>query len=254
MNVDGRDDCSTDREPGSVPSRLERFHNRVDRFLDRLAIRFDQDVRRQRRLVRIGDAGEVLDFAAKRFCVQAFAVALDELVDRAADVDLDERRFMRATDFVADVAIRRDGGADRDDAVARQQSSDEADAANVRVAIFLGESQSFAQVRAHLIAVENLDASAARHEALADALRERRFPGAGQAGEPEREAGRLAHRTACSRMPSISTRATSARVNSGGGTSPLVSICRTCVPLSVTRADSSCGHVLVDAIPPHREQ
>lgn len=55
-------------------------------------------------------------------------------------------------------------------------------------------------------------------------------------------------------MPSMSTRATSGRVNSGGGASPRASIPRTLVPYSATRSSGPWGHVLGEAMAPHARQ
>src|SRR6266508_1692999 len=53
------------------------------------------------------------------------------------------------------------------------------------------------------------------------------------------------------RIASISTRATSGRLNWIGGTSPAASISRTFVPLSVTCSERSCGQVFAEAIASH---
>jgi hypothetical protein len=50
------------------------------------------------------------------------------------------------------------------------------------------------------------------------------------------------------RIDSINTRATSGRLNCGGGTSPAASISRTRVPLRVTWCERSCGQVLAEAM------
>ena len=81
------------------------------------------------------------------------------------------------------------------DAVARQQPRHEADAADVGVAVFLREAEPLRQVRAHLVAVEDLHRrapSSRARSASASVL----LPGAGQAGEPEDEAAVRALRSA----------------------------------------------------------
>src|SRR5204862_676434 len=191
------------------------------------------NIRRRRRLVRLRPSGKVRDLAAQRLRVQPLLVAADELVERAVDEGLDERRLVRSPDFVPHLAVGRNGGGDDDDAVSRQQAGNVADAADVGVAILLRKAEPLAQIGADLVAVEDLDAAAARRQLVADRPRQRRLPRTRQAGEPERK-------PAHARIPSISTCATSARVNSGGGTWPFVSMSRTCVPLSVTRLEPSC--------------
>ena len=63
--------------------------------------------------------------------------------------------------LVADLAVGRDRGRDRDDAVAREQIADVADAADVGVAVFLGKAQALGEVGADFVAVEDFDAMTA---------------------------------------------------------------------------------------------
>ncbi len=58
----------------------------------------------------------------------------------------------------------------------------------------------------------------------------------------------------CSRIASISTRATSGRLNSGGGVCPWRSISRTRVPERLTWCSSPCGQVFSVAMLPQRLQ
>src|SRR6266699_5695891 len=52
--------------------RFQPGEHRSDRLLDGLALGVQRDLRLQRRLVGVGDAGEVLDLARQRLGVQAF--------------------------------------------------------------------------------------------------------------------------------------------------------------------------------------
>ena len=90
---------------------------------------------------------------------------------RTCDVDLDEAAD-GAPHLVAHVAIGGNGRRDRHRAVARKQLGHESDATDVRVAVFLGEAETLAQVLAHFVAVEHLDVHAALQQNLLHAPRE----------------------------------------------------------------------------------
>src|SRR5207253_3888000 len=64
----------------------------------------------------------------------------------------------------------------------------------------------------------------------------------------------IPHAVASSLAASSSTRATSGRVNSGGRSAPSSSSFLTAVPLNVWCSSFGCGHVRVEAMPPHAEQ
>jgi len=87
--------------------------------------------------------------------------------------------------------------------------------------------------------------------------RQKPFRFSAQSPRPPRLCGEQGLAYCCSRLarrPSISTRETSGRVNSGGSGSPRSSIWRTCVPERITCSDGSCGHVLELTMPPHLRQ
>src|SRR4051812_42376839 len=94
--------------------------------------RIERDLWLNRRFVRIGHAGHLLDLAALRRRIQALDVALHDDVERRADVDLDEcgiaaRRVDHCPDLVARRAIRADQRADHRAAVANDFGRDEPD-------------------------------------------------------------------------------------------------------------------------------
>ena len=100
------------------------------------------------------------DFAGQRLLVEALHVARGQRLDRGVRVDLDERHAVALgglADLVAGVGVGRNRGADRDGTVSREQACDEADAADVGVAILLREPEPFRQMRSHLVAVEDFD-------------------------------------------------------------------------------------------------
>jgi hypothetical protein len=151
----------------------------------------DAQLRRLRHLVGIADAGELRDLAAPRLGVEALAVARLAHLQRGGDVDLDEGALLldHLAHGAAGAVVGRDGRADGDAAVLGDLAGDEADAADVEVAVRLGEAQLAGQVLAHDVAVEQGHRAAARlHQLGVDDLGERRLAGAGQAGEEQGEA------------------------------------------------------------------
>ena len=133
-----------------------------------LLVRVDDDLGVERLLVRVRDAGKLGDFAAQRPLVEALDIAADQLVQRAADEHLDERADVGA-DLVADGPVRRDGRDDHGDVVAGQQLRHEPDPPNVGVAVLAAEAEPLREVGPYDVAVEHLDALAARRISLATA-------------------------------------------------------------------------------------
>ena len=105
---------------------------------------------------------------ASAFRYRPFDVALDQHFHWALHIDFDEIRNPRAH-FVAHLAIRGDGRGDGDHAVARQQLADEADAADVLIAVFLAEAQAFRKMGPHYVAIEHLHPGAELAQASAPA-------------------------------------------------------------------------------------
>jgi hypothetical protein len=91
-------------------------------------------------------------------------------------------------DPVARLAVRRDGGGNRHDAVARKEMSDEADPLDVRVAIGLRVAKLRTQVPTEIVTVQHFDATSAVRQCRCEGPCECRFAGARKTGEPQREA------------------------------------------------------------------
>src|SRR5262245_15312491 len=155
---------------------------------DGLLVRVAGDLGPERRLVRVADAGELLDLAGARLLVEALHVALLADGERRVDEHFDETRGVLA-DLVADLAVRADRRADRDAAVLGERVRDPADAADVRVAVRLPEAEALRQVRAHDVAVEDLVVEVALLELALELRGDRRLAGAREAGEPDHESG-----------------------------------------------------------------
>ena len=102
-----------------MPFRLEVAQDLRQALLHRLLLGVDSDFGVQGLLVRVGDAGEVLDLTPDRLLVEALHVATGQLFDAALGVDLDEVADELAV-LVADLAIGRNRGGDNRDAVAAQ--------------------------------------------------------------------------------------------------------------------------------------
>src|SRR4051794_34035952 len=142
----------------------------------------------ERWLVGVVDAGKALDLAGQRLLVQALSIALDQHLQRHIHEHLEEVGDALAN-LIADSAVGRYRRRDRDHIVAREHLADPADPADVRVTIFLRETQALAQVRAPPIPAQPFDFAADRPQPALHNSRYRRFPCPQKAGEPDSEAG-----------------------------------------------------------------
>src|SRR5579872_4736514 len=100
-----------------IAPRLERVDDAGGGLLHRLSMGSDLDLRRQRRLVRIIDAGEALQLAASRLGVQPLDVPRLAHLQRGGDVDLEEALAGQRPDLVTDGPVRRDRRRDHLDPV-----------------------------------------------------------------------------------------------------------------------------------------
>ena len=139
-----------------------------------------------RRLVRRGDAGELLDLAGARLLVEPLHVALLADLDRAVDEDLDEvARLHDRAHLIAVGAVRRDEGRQRHDAGVGEELRDLADAADVLGAVLGREAEILVEPVADVVAVEDVGADAALDGALLELDRDRRLAGAREPREPD---------------------------------------------------------------------
>src|SRR5690349_4868934 len=141
----------------------------------------------ERRFVRIGDARELRDLAGDGLLVETFHVAAGHHLERALHVNLDEIVNAR-TQLLAHRPVRRNGGHYGDCAIAGEQFADEADAADVSVAIFLAEAQALAEVLAHHVAIQHLNFRTGVTQAFFDDRGDGALARAGEPGEPQRKA------------------------------------------------------------------
>src|SRR5919198_824718 len=171
------------------PELLELAEHPVRALLGRGRLGIDDELRAGRRLIRVGDAGELLDLAGERLLVQPFHIPRRAGLHRGFDVDLDERpEFL---DHVPRLAPRGFVGRNRGDedggAVPGQPRGDPADALDVRVPVLLRETESFGEVGAHDVAVQVFDEPPDVLEPTPDELGDRRLARAREPREPERE-------------------------------------------------------------------
>src|SRR5919108_3319612 len=232
-------------------SLLQIVEDLLRGLLRGLGFGVDHQLRIRRRLVGVGDAGELLDLPGPGLRIEALDVAPLALLHRGLDVRLDEAAVHLRSRLVPDLAIRRDRSRDHGNLVARQQIGDESHPADVRVPVLLREPEPLGEVLANDVAVEDLELRAAPPQLPDQQVRDRRLAGPRKPGEPEAEAGLISHYSDSFLYASIRIFATSSRVNSCGGVSPRESISRTLVPDKDRRASLGGGQVLPEAMPSH---
>ena len=153
-------------------------------------------VRGRRSLVGVADAGELLDLAGERLRVEALDVAVGALLHRRVHEDLDERRRTPPPGRARRrprLDVRGDGRHQGHDAGAGESARHPADAPDVGVAVLLGEAEALREVRPHHVAVEVLDERSAALQLGPHELGDGRLSGAREPGEPQGEAGAIAH-------------------------------------------------------------
>ncbi len=156
-------------------------------FLDALFSRLAHDLRPLRFLVGVVDSGEAADLPGEGLLVQALRVSLDEDGKGTAAVDLDEASRAGAR-LPPRLAIGGDEGAQGGDPVLGEERGDDAHAADVLVAILLGEAKIPCEVLADDVAVQALHVrKAPALELLEERLGERGLPRAREPGEPDDE-------------------------------------------------------------------
>src|SRR5271166_45079 len=95
-------EIASSRTPADVVQLLEPPEQLAQALLDGFRAAVDDEFGLQRFFVRVRHAGERFDLAGERLLVKALHVALDEFVDRAADIDFEEA-FVSAAHLVADL-------------------------------------------------------------------------------------------------------------------------------------------------------
>src|ERR687898_857017 len=138
-----------------VPEELELLYDLAGALLRRLLIGLEDEVGGVRRLVGVGDAGELLYLPCESLLVEALDIPLCAHLQWSIDEDLHEV-YDPAPHLVPRLFVGRDGADDNTHPVARKQVRHKADPEHVYVAIIPGEGQAFGQVGPHDIPVEDL--------------------------------------------------------------------------------------------------
>ena len=106
--------------------------------------RGQNQLRVRRGFIRIIYSGKPLDLASSRFSVHAFEISLLADFQRRVHEDLDKPVVSHeVAHFTARRAIGTDRGGERHSMVADDLRCDKADPADIRVAIFFAEPQTF---------------------------------------------------------------------------------------------------------------
>lgn len=176
---------------------LEVLDNLGDALLHRVLVRVDRYLGLVRGLVRRRDTSKVLDLASPGLLVQTLGVTLLGDLNGDIDVDLDkgQGRIAAGAALLVQVArdlavglVRADEAGDGDGAAVGEQLGDLGDAANVLVAVLLGEAEVLVQAEAHVVAVEAVGGHAQVQEVLLQGGGDGGFARGGEACEPDGEA------------------------------------------------------------------
>lgn len=154
-----------------------------------------------RGLVRRGNASKVLDLARPCLLVQSLGVALLGHLDWDVDIDLDKSQgcvvalaaaLMQVTRDLAVGNVRGDEAGEGNGAAVGKQLGDLGDAADVLVAVLLGETQVLVQAEANIVAVEAVGGEPEVQQVLLEGGGDGGLARCRQAGEPDGEALLLA--------------------------------------------------------------
>lgn len=175
----------------------EPICNLRNAFLDSILVSLDCDLGVQRLLIRCRDASKLLDLASAGLFVEALGVALLRNLEGHVDKDFDKGDGLVAALVGLDVqlarkiavgAVGRDEGGDGDGGRVGKELGDLADAADVLVAVGLGEAQVLVEAEAHVVAVEAVGGEAQVEEVLLEGGGDGGFARGGEARQPDCEA------------------------------------------------------------------
>ena len=160
--------------------------NAVNTFIGSLERRLEMNFRGEWRLVWAINSGEVLQFSASGFGVEALRVAAFTLGQWRVDKDFKElARFEERAGVIALGTVGADERDDRDKAGIDKQARDLGNPANVFDAIGLGEAEILIQAKANFVTVEQIRVTTGSVQALFQRVRNRGFAGRGKASEPQ---------------------------------------------------------------------
>lgn len=168
--------------------------NLSNALLDSVFICLNCDFRVRRSLVGGRDAGKLFDFAGASLFVQALGITLLSNLERDVDKDLDERDglvvvgagggggSMQGAGRVAVGAVGRDEGGNGNGGGVGKQLGNLGDAADVFVAVSLGEAQVLVEAEADVVAVEAVGGDAEVEEVLLEGCCDGGLAGCREAG------------------------------------------------------------------------
>jgi hypothetical protein len=109
-------------------------------FVHRDCFSVEPNLRRDRYLVGVVEAGELLELTAERKLIQTLRVATNALLQACRDVYLEEsgRELTRSS---ASDSKGANGGDDDVDAVTGEEMCDECDSRNIQIAVLSGERE-----------------------------------------------------------------------------------------------------------------
>src|SRR5580704_12366032 len=145
--------------------------------------RVADDLRRDRRLVGIVNAGEAVNRAFARLLVQVLGVAQLANLQRRVHEHL-HKVADGVPRFFAGRAVGRDSRDQHHDSVAGEHPGHKRDAANVLVAVRLAEAEILTKVLADDVAIDDLDLQSMREQLGGDGATDGRLAGAAQPSEP----------------------------------------------------------------------
>src|SRR5690349_11967934 len=162
----------------------EQRDDRRDALFDTLPVGAERELRLRGRLVRRGDAGELLDLSRTRLLVEALHVALLADLERALDEHLDEVLGHERANLVAVGAVRGDERRDRHHAGLGEELRDLADPSDVLGPVLARKAEVLVEAMADVVPVEDVGADAAVPEPLLELDGDRRLPRSVVPGEP----------------------------------------------------------------------
>lgn len=170
-------------------------------LLYRVLVRLDGDLWVGRLLVRGRDTGELLDLARPSLLVQSLRVTLLGDLKGYVNKDLNEGQLLvlaaaglgvQLARHVAVSPVRRDEGGDGNGGRVGKELGDLTNAADVLVAVLLGEAQVLVQTEAHVVAIETVGGQPQVEEMLLEGGSDGGLARGGEAGEPDGQALLLA--------------------------------------------------------------
>src|SRR5215212_6645002 len=175
-----------------VPEELELLYDLAGALFRRLLIGLEDEVGCVRRLVGVGDAGELFYLPGESLLVEALDVPLCAHLQWSIDEDLDEV-YDPAPHLVSRLFIRRDGADDHTYSVSREQVRHKADPEHVYVAVVPGEGKAFGQVGPYDVPVEDLHLPLPLAQLVLDDLGYGRLARPRESGEPQRKSAFFVH-------------------------------------------------------------